>query len=83
LCGLLPNIPKTGIVDIDEPKKEGNDPFSSFSLASLNNLMNTFEEKKTENFTNFFNKKGISGIKEIYDLDSYFSLAVGDDDVTD
>jgi hypothetical protein len=45
--------------------------------------MNTFEEKKPENFVNYFTKKGIQGIKEIYDLDSYFSLALGDDDVTD
>lgn len=32
ILGLMPNISKTGIMDVDEPRKETNDPFANFSL---------------------------------------------------
>jgi len=28
----MPNISKTGIMDVDEPKKENNDPFGNFNF---------------------------------------------------
>jgi hypothetical protein len=57
MLGLLPNIPKTGIKDIDEPVVEDNDPFSAFS--KMNNLMNTFDEKKPEAFVNYFAREKV------------------------
>lgn len=38
----MPNIAKTGIIEVDDPKKEDDDPFAAFSLSKLNNLMNMF-----------------------------------------
>lgn len=38
ILGILPNIAKTGIKDVDEPKKEENDPFSVFSLKKIGNM---------------------------------------------
>ena len=38
--GILPNIAKTGIKDVDEPKKEENGPLSAFS--SLKKFGNMF-----------------------------------------
>ena len=51
--GLLPNIAKTGIMLVDEPKKETNDPFGGFSLKKMSDALN-FAEKKPEAFRNYF-----------------------------
>ncbi len=45
----MPNISKTGIMDIDEPKKENNDPFGNFNFQKFN----IFKEQKPENFKNY------------------------------
>ena len=76
-------MPKTGILDIDEPKKEENDPFGAFSLSNMSNMMNAFDEKKPERFVNYFLKKSVKGAREIFDLDSYYSMALGDEDPSD
>lgn len=41
-------------MEVDEPKKENNDPFAAFSLKNLNSLINIFDTRKPECFMNYF-----------------------------
>jgi hypothetical protein len=58
---------------VDEPKKEGNDPFGGFSLKKMGEMM-TLAAKKPENFRNYFVEQKIE-VPETYDVDGYFSLS--------
>ena len=66
LLGLMPNIARTGIPDIDEPKNDASDPFASFSLQKLN----IFQDKKPENFKSY--AQGTA----VLDLDGYYSASL-------
>lgn len=76
ILGILPNIARTGIQEVDEPKKEDNDPFAMFKLGKdfMNNM---FTDKKPE----FFKK--VTQAIEIYDLDGYYSLNFNDTDLNE
>jgi hypothetical protein len=72
----LPNIARTGVKDVDDPKKpEDDDPFSAFK--NLKN-MKMFQEKQITEFNNYIAELGITGIPEILDFDQYLSLELGD-----
>ncbi|CAD8132784.1 unnamed protein product [Paramecium pentaurelia] len=74
LLGLLPNIAKTGIKDIDE-KEEQKDAFGIGALNFLNKLAETkLESEEFKIFT--------QNIMLIYDLDQYFSLNLPQEDIT-
>lgn len=59
-------------MDVDEPRKETNDPFANFSLQKFN----IFQDKKPESFKNYE-----EGGLQIFDLDGYYSLSLDDQDV--
>jgi hypothetical protein len=64
LLGLIPNVARTGIKEIDYPEKEvkGAFPFMNMNL-------NVFEEKHPERFTNYFKEYKVPAFTESYDLD--------------
>ncbi|CAD8103545.1 unnamed protein product [Paramecium sonneborni] len=73
LLGLLPNISKTGLKDIDE-KREQQDAFGIGALKFLNKLAETkLESEEFKIFT--------ENIMLIYDLDQYFSLNLPQEDI--
>lgn len=69
LLGILPNVAKTGINEVDEQQKQKDS-------GGLNFLNQLFQEKKPEHFKSYFQS-------EIQDLDGLYSQALGDDDVQD
>lgn len=81
MLGLIPNVARTGIKTIDEPEKHEEDPFAFMNLKKLANLKNMFDEKKPEQFTNYFHFYKIDGFMESFDLDQYLSLNSGDPDL--
>ncbi|CAD8059333.1 unnamed protein product [Paramecium primaurelia] len=74
LLGLLPNISKTGLKEVDE-KEEKQDAFGIGALNFLNKLAETKPE--SEEFKIFTQNEML-----IYDLDQYFSLNLPQEDIT-
>ncbi|CAD8068825.1 unnamed protein product [Paramecium sonneborni] len=74
LLGLLPNISKTGLKDVDE-KEEKEDAFGIGALNFLNKLAETKPE--SEEFKVFTSNEML-----IYDLDQYFSLNLPQEDIS-
>lgn len=72
--GLLPNIARTGIKDIDNPPKEDdNDPFAAIKkLKDLNKI------QKKEAFHSYIAELKLPSTPEILDLDQYLSLGLKD-----